>query len=170
MKINLKELAIFSVLGALMYVSKMVMEFLPNVHLLATLIVAMTVVFRAKALYPLYVFVFLTGLLNGFNLWWIPYLYIWTVLWGVTMLLPKQMPSWLAPIVYIVVAGLHGFAYGTLYAPAQALMFRLNFEQTIAWIVAGLPWDAIHGISNMVCGLLILPLIAVLRRAQKMTY
>ncbi len=170
MKINLKELAVFSVLGALMYVSKMVMEFLPNVHLLATLIVAMTVVFRAKALYPLYVFVFLTGLLNGFNLWWIPYLYIWTVLWGVTMLLPKQMPSWLAPIVYIVVAGLHGFAYGTLYAPAQALMFRLNFEQTIAWIVAGLPWDAIHGISNMVCGLLILPLIAVLRRAQKMTH
>ena len=170
MKINLKELAVFSVLGALLYVSKMVMEFLPNVHLLATLIVAMTVVFRAKALYPLYVFVFLTGLLNGFNLWWIPYLYIWTVLWGVTMLLPKQMPSWLAPIVYIVVAGLHGFAYGTLYAPAQALMFRMNFEQTIAWIVAGLPWDAIHGISNMVCGLLILPLIAVLRRAQKMTH
>lgn len=170
MKINLKELAVFSVLGALMYVSKMVMEFLPNVHLLATFIVAMTVVFRAKALYPLYVFVFLTGLLNGFNLWWIPYLYIWTVLWGVTMLLPKQMPPWLATIVYIMVAGLHGFAYGTLYAPVQALMFRLNFEQTIAWIVAGLPWDAIHGISNMVCGLLILPLIAVLRRAQRMTY
>ena len=170
MKINLKELAVFSVLGALMYASKMVMEFLPNVHLLATLIVAMTVVFRAKALYPLYVFVFLTGLLNGFNLWWIPYLYIWTVLWGVTMLLPKQMPSWLAPIVYIAIAGLHGFAYGTLYAPAQALMFRLNFEQTVAWIVAGLPWDAIHGISNMACGLLILPLIAVLRRAQKMTH
>ncbi len=170
MKINLKELAVFSVLGALMYVSKMVMEFLPNVHLLATLIVAMTVVFRAKALYPLYVFVFLTGSLNGFNLWWMPYLYIWTVLWGVTMLLPKRMPLWLATIVYIVVAGLHGFAYGALYAPAQALIFHLNFEQTIAWIIAGFPWDVIHGISNMVSGLLILPLIAVLRRAQKMTY
>lgn len=170
MKINLKELAIFSVLGALMYVSKMVMEFLPNVHLLATFIVAMTVVFRWKALYPLYVFVFLTGLLNGFNLWWISYLYIWTVLWGITMLLPKQMPPWLAAIVYYLVAGLHGFAYGTLYAPAQALMFHLNLEQTVAWIVAGLPWDAIHGIGNIACGILILPLIAALRQAQKLTH
>ncbi|MBQ2940208.1 MAG: hypothetical protein IJE00_07560 [Clostridia bacterium] len=169
MKINLKELAIFSVLGALMYVSKMVMEFLPNVHLLATLIVAMTVVFRQKALYPIYVFVFLTGLLNGFNLWWLPYLYIWTVLWGVAMLLPKKMPPWVAAIAYCLIAGLHGLAYGTLYAPAQALMFHLNFEQTVAWIVAGLPWDILHGISNLVCGVLILPLVAALRQAQRLT-
>ncbi|MBP3936312.1 MAG: hypothetical protein IK954_01855 [Clostridia bacterium] len=170
MKINLKELAVFSVLGALMYVSKMVMEFLPNVHLLATFIVAMAVVFRQKALYPIYVFVFLTGLLNGFNLWWLPYLYIWTALWGVAMLLPKKMPPWLAAAVYCLIAGLHGLAYGTLYAPAQALMFHLNFEQTVTWIVAGLPWDILHGISNLVCGVLILPLVAALRQAQKLTH
>ena len=170
MKINLKELAVFSVLGALMYVSKQLLEFLPNFHLLAAFIVSSTVVFRQKALYPIYVFVFLTGLLNGFNLWWVPYLYIWTVLWGLAMLLPKRMPIWLAGVLYIVIAGLHGFAYGTLYAPAQALMFHLNFEQTIAWIVAGFPFDIVHGISNMLCGLLILPMIAAFRQAQKLTH
>ena len=29
----------------------------------------------------------------GFGVWWVPYLYVWTVLWGMTMLLPKKMPN-----------------------------------------------------------------------------
>ena len=67
-------------MGTLMYISKAVMEFLPNVHLIAAFIAVFTIVYRAKALFPIYVFVFLTGLMNGFNTWWIPYLYIWAVL------------------------------------------------------------------------------------------
>lgn len=167
MKPNAREIAVFGMFGALMYASKMVMEFLPNVHLIAMFIVALTVVYRGKALYPIYIFVFLIGLFNGFNLWWIPYLYIWTVLWGFTMLLPKTLPSKLAPIVYMATAALHGFLYGTLYAPAQAILFGLDLNGTIAWILAGLPWDLIHGVSNFVCGALIVPLILLLRRLER---
>lgn len=168
-RLNIKEVAVFGMLGALMYISKMVMEFLPNIHLVGVLIMAYTLVYRKKALYPLYVFVLLTGLLNGFNTWWIPYLYIWTVLWGVTMLLPQKMPQKLAPVVYMVVCSLHGFLYGTLYAPAQALFFGLDWKGTIAWIIAGLPYDAIHGVSNFVAGVLILPIASVIRLAEKAT-
>ena len=46
-------------LGALMYASKVAMEVLPNVHLLGVFVVAMTVVYRKKALYPIYTYVFL---------------------------------------------------------------------------------------------------------------
>ena len=60
-KINIKEITLFGMLGGLMYISKMIMEFLPNVHLLGTFIVAFTVVYRQKALFPIYVFVFITG-------------------------------------------------------------------------------------------------------------
>ncbi len=169
MKLNIKETAVFGMLGALMYISKMVMEFLPNVHLLAALTVAYTLVYRKKALYPIYVFVLLTGLLNGFNTWWIPYLYIWTVLWGAAMLLPQKMPQKLAPVVYMVLCSLHGFLYGVLYAPAQALFFGLDWQGTLAWIAAGLPFDMVHGVSNFVAGALVIPITSMLRLAEKAT-
>ena len=167
MKLTVRELTIFSMLGAVMYASKMIMEFAPNIHLLGVFTIAFTVVYRKKALYPIYIYVFLNGMFAGFNMWWIPYLYLWTILWGITMLLPKNMPKAVAPIVYMVVCAIHGFAYGTLYAPAQALMFGLNFDGMIAWIIAGLPFDMIHGISNFFCGILIVPIITVLRLAEK---
>ena len=169
MKLNVKELVIFAMLGPMMYLSKLLMEFLPNVHLIGVLVVVFTVVYRAKALYPIYVFVFLTGVFGGFTAWWLPYLYIWTVLWGAVMLLPKSMPSWLAPIVYAAVCGAHGFLYGTLYAPAQALLFGLDFDGMIAWIIAGFPFDIIHGVSNLLCSVLICPLIALLRKVNRFT-
>ena len=154
-------------LGALMYASKAIMEVLPNIHLLGTLICAFTIVYRGKALYPIYVFVFLTGLFGGFSPWWVPYLYVWTVLWGMVMLLPKKMPKKIAPMVYAVVCALHGFLFGVIYSPAQALLFGLDFKGMIAWIAAGLPFDLIHGISNLFVGLLICPLVAILKKAEK---
>ena len=167
MKLKTRELAIFAMLGAVMYVSKIIMEWIPNVHLLGTLTMAYTLVYRKKALYPIYVYVFLNGALAGFNTWWIPYLYIWTILWAVTMLLPKKMPSKIAPFVYMIVCALHGFGIGILYAPAQAVLFGLNFEQTLAWIASGFPFDVIHGISNFFCGMLIVPIASVLKMLER---
>ena len=153
-------------LGALMYISKIVMDPFPNMHLLGVFTVAFTVVYRKKALFPIYIFVFITGIFSGFATWWIPHLYIWTVLWGAVMLIPKNMPKKVAPIVYIVVCGLHGFLYGILYAPSQALLFGLDFKGTVAWIVAGLPFDMVHGFSNLILGVLIVPIIKVLNKLK----
>lgn len=150
-----------------MYASKMIMEIAPNVHLLGVFVIAFTVVYRKKALYPIYVFVLLTGIFAGFATWWIPYLYLWTILWGATMLLPRKIPKKIRPLVYMILCASHGFLYGTLYAPAQAILFGLNFEGMIAWIIAGLPWDFVHGISNFFCGMLIVPIIQVLRIAEQ---
>jgi len=168
-KLNVKEITLFAMLGTIMYASKLVMDLLPNIHLIGTFIVAFTIVFRKKALYPIYVFVFLTGLFGGFATWWVPYLYIWTALWGMTMLLPRNMPKKLQPIIYMAVCALHGFLYGVLYAPAQALLFGLSFKGMLAWIVAGIPFDVTHGISNFFCGTLILPCVSALRLGQKAT-
>ncbi len=164
MKLNVREIAVFSMLGAIMFASKVLMDLLPNIHLIGTFIVAMTVVYRKKALYPLYIFILVTGLLGGFATWWIPYLYIWTLLWGAVMLLPKKLPEKAKPFIYSAVCSLHGFLYGILYAPAQALLFGLDFKGMLTWIAAGLPFDITHGISNFVCGMLICPLIILLRK------
>ena len=123
-----------------------------------------TLAFRKRALIPIYVYVFLNGLYAGFNLWWVPYLYIWTILWGVTMLLPKRMPHKVGAVVYPVVCALHGLAFGTLYAPAQAILFRLNFQQMLAWIASGFYWDVVHAVGNLAVGLLIVPLTILLKK------
>ncbi len=154
----MQELVLFAMLGMVMFVSKIAMEFLPNIHLLAMLTMVYTLTFRTKALIPIYIYVMVNGLYAGFATWWIPYLYVWAVLWGVTMLLPRQMPRKMARIVYPLVCGLHGLAFGILYAPSQALLFGLNWEMTVAWVISGLPADVIHGAGNLLAGLLIMPL------------
>ena len=167
MKITIREMTVFGMLGALMYASKMLMEIAPNIHLLGVFTIAFTIVYRKKALYPIYTFIFILGIFNGFATWWIPYLYLWTILWGMTMLLPKKMPKKIRPIVYMLLNACHGLLYGTLYAPAQALFFGLSFDGMIAWILAGLPFDFVHGVSNLFCGILIVPIISILRRLEQ---
>ena len=166
MKVTTRELAIFGMLGAIMYASKFIMEVIPNVHLLGVFTIAFTAVYRKKALYPIYTYVILNGIFCGFATWWIPYLYVWTILWGAVMLLPKKMPKKMQPVIYMIVCAAHGFLFGTLYAPAQALLYGLSFNGMIAWIISGLPWDCIHGISNFFCGLLIMPIVFVLKFAE----
>lgn len=167
MKLAVRETVVFAMLGTVMYVSKAVMEFAPNIHLLGVFTIAYTVVYRKKALYPIYTYVILNGIFCGFATWWIPYLYIWAVLWGAVMMLPQNISRKANPFVYMALCAAHGFLFGTLYAPAQALLYGLSFQGMIAWIAAGLPWDCIHGISNFFCGILIVPIISVLRLAEK---
>ena len=160
-------MVLFAMFGTLMFCSKILMEALPNIHLVGMFIVLFTVVFRAKALIPIYIYVVLVGVYGGFSPWWVPNLYVWTVLWGVTMLLPRNMPKKVAAVVYPVVCALHGILYGVLYAPAQALLFGLTFKGAVAWVVAGLPFDALHGLGNLLSGVLILPLAELLKKALK---
>ena len=167
MKLKLKEAVIFGMLGAVMYASKILMDVFPNIHLIGVFIVAITVVYRKKALYPIYIYVFLDGLFGGFSSWWVPYLYVWTLLWGAVMLLPENINPKIQPVIYMLLCGLHGLLFGVLYAPVQALFFNLDFNGTIAWVVAGLPYDLIHAASNFVGGILIIPIIRLLKKAEK---
>ena len=165
-----RELTIFAMLGALMFCSKLVMEVLPNIHPLGLLTMCYPLVYRRRAMIPIAVYLLLQGVYAGFNLWWLPYLYLWPLLWAVTLLLPRNMPNKKAMIVYPVVCALHGLAFGTLYAPAQALMYGLSFKAMLAWIFAGIPYDLIHAAGNFFAGMLIVPLSGLLRRLERQAY
>ena len=166
MKLKIRDIAVFAMIAAMMIASKKIMEILPNIHLLGLFIVSLTVVYRSYALIPIYLYVFLDGLLGGFSLWWYPYLYVWTILWGMVMLIPKKLPEKVKNVLYIAVCAIHGFAFGILYMPAQMLMFGLDLKLGIAWWIAGLPFDIIHGVSNLCVGLLIVPLVKVMKKVR----
>ena len=165
--ITLFELALCAIYGSLLLAGKVILEAFPNIHLVGMFTVLLTFVYRFKALISIYVFVLLSGIIYGFGIWWWPYIYIWAVLWAITMLIPKTISKKWAMIVFPIVCSLHGFLYGTLYAPFQALAFGFNLKQTIAWSIAGIPYDIIHGVSNFALGLLIWPLSQAIIKAHK---
>ena len=162
--LTVRETVLFAMLGALMFVSKIILEVFPNIHLLGMFTMVYTIAFRKKALIPIYVYVLINGIWSGFATWWIPYLYVWTVLWAVTMLLPQNLSRRKASIIYPLVCSAHGFLFGTLYAPAQALLFGLDFKGMLTWIALGFYWDIVQGIGNFVTGFLVLPLSRTIKR------
>ncbi len=166
-RVRIVEMCVFSMLGAIMFCSKVLMEALPNIHLLGMFVIVFTLVYRVKALIPIYIYVFLNGLYSGFDLWWFPYLYIWTVLWAVTMIIPKRIPKKATYFIYPVLCAAHGLAFGALYSPAWAIIYRMNFEQTIAWVIAGISYDLLHVVGNLIAGLLIVPLADLIFKLNK---
>ncbi|MBQ2617875.1 MAG: hypothetical protein IJK24_06310 [Oscillospiraceae bacterium] len=156
-------------LGALLFLSKQVLEGLPNIELISTLTMVYTLVYRKQALLPVFLFIFLEGVLAGFSLWWFPYLYLWPLLWALTMALPKRMPIWLRVPVYAGTCALFGLAYGSLYAPYQAVVFLGgDLRKMLAWIAAGFfPWDVLHALGNLGLGLLIVPLTTLLQKLEQ---
>lgn len=165
--LTVPEIALFAMLGALMFGAQVVMEVLPNVHLSGMFVILYTVLFRKKALIPIYLYVFLIGVRWGFGLAWIPYLYLWLILWALVMLVPQKTPNKWKMILYPVIGGLFGLSFGTFYAPSQALLFGLNFKQTLLWITAGFTWDIVHAAGNAVFSTLVVPLSQVLSRVLK---
>ena len=121
------------------------MAALPNIEPVSLLIVLYTLAFRKKALFPIYVFVFLEGILYGLHLWWVIYLYIWLILWGAVMLLGRRRHS---PVQWALVTGIFGLLFGFLgsfvYIPVSGV------RAAAAWWIAGIPMDLIHGAGNFV--------------------
>ena len=151
-----------------MTVSDFAMEALPNIHLVGVFTVIATVVYRKYALLSIYVYALIQGVIGGFNLWWLPYLYVWTILWCAVMLVPKKTPYKFKYILYVALCAAHGFLFGVLYAPAQALIFGLDLKGMITWIAAGFTFDMIHGLGNLVLGAaLIYPAVKILKSTNK---
>ena len=161
---RLRKLILLTIFGSLMYLSQLLLAALPNIHMIALFITVLTVVYRKWALVSIYIYAFLNGMYGIYVL--IPYLYVWTILWAVIMLLPKKMKPVTAAITYSLVCGLHGILFGVLYAPAQALLFGFSFEQTIAWIAYGFTFDIFHCLGNIIFSTLVYPMINLLKKLE----
>ncbi|MBO4618387.1 MAG: hypothetical protein J5717_13690 [Lachnospiraceae bacterium] len=162
-------MVLFAFFGALMFTSKQILEFLPNVHMLGMFTMLFAIVYRGKGIIPVIVFILLEGAYTGFGIWWIPYWYLWPILFLVALALPRKMPSKVAIPVYMIVCALHGLCYGTLYAPFQAIAFGLSLKGTLAWIAAGFPWDCVHAAGNFCFGALVYPLSRLLIKLENST-
>lgn len=145
------------VLTAVVFAAQVAMGFLPNIELVTLLFILYTLVLGKKVFLIIYVFVFLEGIFYGFGLWWVNYLYIWTVQSIVTLILRKQT----SVFFWSILSGFYGISFGALCAIPY--FFMGGPSSAFAYWVSGIAYDIPHCIGNViVCLLLFKPLYKVL--------
>lgn len=166
---TVREICIFAMFGAMMFASKVLLEAIPNVHMLGMFTMLFTVVYRAKGLIPVYCYVAIVCVYGGFAPWCLIHLYVWAILWGLTMLIPERLPNGVKAVIYPVVCALHGLSYGFLCGLSQVPIYYggLTVEKLLAYTASGFYFDVIHAIGNFGFGLLVLPLSLLLRKLEK---
>ncbi len=165
MKLSVKELVLIALLSALLFVTQVGLSFLPNVEAVSLLVILYTLFFRKKTLYIIYIFALLQGLVYGFGIWWIMYLYVWTILWGIALWLKEEKN----PVIWAFISGFFGLLFGTLCSVPYFITGGAGLG--LSWIVAGLPMDIIHGISNFFVALLLFkPLYAAFHKVYHLFY
>lgn len=166
-RLSPREIAVFAMLGALMFVGDLAFEWAPNVHPLTMLVMVYTLTYRKKGIIPITVYLVLEAVFFG-GLWLVPYFYIFPLCYLVTLLLPRNMTKAKAQFCYSLVCTLFGLLFGTLYAPWQALVFMKSFEaeKIFAWIAAGFAYDVVHAVGNLAASFLIIPLVTLLGKIE----
>ncbi|MCD8068031.1 MAG: hypothetical protein LUE87_03925 [Lachnospiraceae bacterium] len=151
--ISVKDIALIGMMTATIEVVKDALAFLPNVELVTLLIVLYTLFFGKRILFAIPVFVLLQGMVHGFGLWWIMYLYVWPLLAVLTSLFRKQTSL----LFWSAFCGLFGLFFGALCSLPYLVLS--GPAAAFAWWVAGIPFDLLHCVSNAVlCLVLFKPL------------
>jgi len=161
---RIKDIAMIGMMSAILLAVQVALGFLPNVELVSLLIILYTLIFGWKALYIIYVFVGVEGLIYGIGSWWINYLYVWTVLFFVVMIFRKLH----TPFLWAVISGFYGISFGALCAIPYFITG--GFPSGVAYWISGIPFDITHGIANFIVALVLFrPLYLILDKVNKRT-
>ena len=152
-----RSLATLTICTSILFAQQIVLQGIPNIELVSILIIVYTLAFRRKVLYIIYVFVLLQGLYYGFSLWWwLPYLYVWTILAFITWL----FRSCRSPLIWAVISGIFGLSFGALCSIPHLIIGGPAFA--LSYWISGIPFSIVHCIGNFViCLVLWRPLIKI---------
>ena len=157
-----RKITRIALLSAILYVSKVGLELLPNVELVSLLTVLYTLVFGKEAFLIVTVFNLFELIQWGFGTWWVSYLYVWPLLVLITLLLKKIIKEEF--LIWSVVSGLFGLIFGSLFA---IVYLPVDPAYALAYWISGLPWDVWHGVCNFVLMLVIgKPLYLLLKKIK----
>ena len=136
-------------LAAVLFALQIALSHLPNIEMVSLMVIVYTLVFGKRVLHILSVFTILEGMFYGFGVWWISYLYIWPLLAGAAAVLKKfHAPDW----AYGILSCFFGFSFGFL---CSLPYISGGIGALFAWWISGIPFDVVHGISNLVINLVL---------------
>lgn len=159
-----KKLTRIALLSAVLYVSKLALEFLPNFEAVSLLVILYTLVFGKEAFVIVTVFNLFEIVQWGFGTWLITYLYIWPLLVAVTLLLKKYVKEEF--LIWAIISGVFGLFFGSFFALSYipvGLSYAFNY-----WL-SGIPWDFVHCVCNFVIMITVgKPLYKLLKKLNKL--
>lgn len=142
---SVQKITRIALLSAILYVSKVALEFLPNVELVSFLVILYTLVFGKETFIIVTVFNFLELIQWGVGSWWISYLYLWPMLCLITLLLQKIIKEEF--LLWSIVSGVFGLIFGSLFA---LVYIPIDPAYAFTYWISGLPWDVWHAAWNFV--------------------
>jgi len=148
-KLKLNDIAILSLMSSILFVVQFALGFIPNVELVSLLIIIYTLFFGYKALFIIYIFVLLQGISYGFGLWWINYLYVWTILFFITRVFRKEK----SPFVWAIISAIYGLSFGALCS--LPYFFMGGVSAMFAYWTSGILFDIAHGLGNFTVALVL---------------
>ncbi len=132
-------------LSAILYVSKVVLEFIPNVELISLLVILFALVYGKEVFLIIAVFNLFEFIQWGPGTWWVSYLYVWPFLGLITLLLKNLIKEEF--LVWSVVSGIFGLIFGALFA---LVYIPIDGAYALSYWISGLPWDVWHAVWNFV--------------------
>ena len=146
-----REMTCLATMGALMFALKMSMAALPNIHPVAMLVILTAMQFSWRAFYAVGIYILLEGVLFGFGIWWISYLYIWPLLTMLTILLRKNEGR----LFWASLAAIFGLGFGPLCAIPY--LFIGGPSMAFSYWISGIPFDLLHCVGNFAVTFALLP-------------
>lgn len=160
------DIALVAMMVAVIEVFKFAMVGLPNIELTSFWLILFSKNFGKKVYFVVPVFVILEGMIFGFNLWWISYLYCWPLLVLVTRIFRNNNSATL----WAVISAVFGLLFGALCAIPYVFTgtdLRSGLTLAFNWWIAGIPWDIAHCIGNFALMMLLYkPLSKIMLRLQ----
>lgn len=159
---TITQIVTMGLLGAILLVGQLAMAPLPNIEPVTTLIIIYTLTYKKKTFFSIYIFVLLEGLIFGFGIWWVSYLYIWSFLALLVMALHKLDSA----ILWAVISGAFGLLFGALCAIPYLISGGTG--AAFAYWSAGIPYDILHCVGNFVLTLVLYkPLSLLLQKLSR---
>ena len=168
-----RDVATVGLMVAVIEACKLVMQSMPNIELTSFFVILFTLLYPRLTLYAIPVFTLLEGMIYGFGLWWVMYLYAWPLLTLVTHLCRRNDSAFF----WAVVSGTFGLLFGLMcsfpyfFIGAASGGMAGGLRAMFAWWVAGIPFDLLHGAGNFALMLaLYKPVSSLLRRIPQIIF
>ena len=162
---TIRRIVLIAAMTAVLEVAKFALNAVANVELITLLVMLYTRKFGWKmSLASVLLFAVLESMWWGVSIWTATYFYVWPVLVLVSALTAKTDSA----LVNAVIAGVYGLLFGALCS--LLTLVTAGWNAAVAWWIAGIPYDLIHGAANfLICLILYRPLYTALDHIRIMS-
>ena len=160
LKVSVKDVAYLGISLAILEASKLALDLLPNIEVVTLLFIIYTIFYGRKTILVAIGFTAIECFLKGFNVWSFMYLYIWPLLIIIVFYANRHKAGYL---FYCLLSGFFGLFFGMFCSIPY--LFIGGWSMAVTWWIAGIPYDIIHCVSNLIlCLMLFKPLCMIMKK------